>query len=153
MSNASDLTCPVCGNHVGEESAVCEVCGFNLVGATQVFQAVSDDAAVPTPEPEAPPVKPVLQVVKGPLMGATFQVEKDTILGRDPKATIFLNDMTVSRKHARITIEDGKATLDDLGSLNGTWVDGAIVTHADLSDGATVQIGTFSMVFRLVEEA
>ena len=78
MSNASDLTCPVCGNHVGEESAVCEVCGFNLVGATQVFQAVSDDAAVPTPEPEAPPVKPVLQVVKGPLMGATFQVEKDT---------------------------------------------------------------------------
>ena len=58
--------------------------------------------------------------------------------------------MTVSRHHARIDLSgmaSGFATIEDLGSLNGTWVDGAIVNKAMLKDGSTVQIGTFRMVF------
>ena len=58
--------------------------------------------------------------------------------------------MTVSRHHARIDLRNiatGYATIEDLGSLNGTWVDGAIVSKASLKDGSTIQIGTFRMVF------
>jgi pSer/pThr/pTyr-binding forkhead associated (FHA) protein len=58
--------------------------------------------------------------------------------------------MTVSRRHAKIDLSglsSGFATVEDLGSLNGTWVDGAIVNKAMLKDGSTIQIGTFRMVF------
>ena len=56
--------------------------------------------------------------------------------------------MTVSRHHARMDLGNvaaGYATIEDLGSLNGTWVDGAIASRATLKDGSTVQIGTFRM--------
>ena len=58
--------------------------------------------------------------------------------------------MSVSRKHAHIDltgIASGYASIEDLGSLNGTWVDGAIVNKALLKDGSTIQIGTFRMIF------
>ena len=83
--------------------------------------------------------------------GETFELDdNDITLGRDPKNSVFLNDMTVSRKHAHIDLSalaSGYATIEDLGSLNGTWVDGAIVNKAVLKDGSTIQIGTFRMVF------
>ena len=56
-----------------------------------------------------------------------------TTIGRDPANGIFLNDMTVSRSHARIIREGLGARIEDLGSLNGTWVDGAIVNAAPLT--------------------
>ena len=58
--------------------------------------------------------------------------------------------MTVSRHHAQMdlsTLPLGYVSIEDLGSLNGTWVDGAIVSKSNLRDGSTVQIGTFRMVF------
>lgn len=55
--------------------------------------------------------------------------------------------MTVSRTHAKIVRTPFGTTIEDLGSLNGTWVDGAIVTAAPLHDGSTVQIGTFTLVY------
>ena len=58
--------------------------------------------------------------------------------------------MTVSRRHAKMDLTNvsaGLVTIEDLRSLNGTWVDGAIVSRASLRDGSTVQIGTFRMVF------
>ena len=58
--------------------------------------------------------------------------------------------MTVSRHHAVMDLANvaaGLVTIEDLKSLNGTWVDGAIVSRANLKDGSTVQIGTFRMVF------
>ena len=64
--------------------------------------------------------------------------------------------MTVPRHHARIDLSGvsaGYATVEDLGSLNGTWVDGAIVSKAVLKDGSTVQIGTFRMVFHANKKA
>lgn len=59
--------------------------------------------------------------------------------------------MTVSRNHAKILLSPDSATIEDLGSLNGTWVDGAIVNKAELEDGATIQIGTFRMVFHATQ--
>ena len=121
------------------------------MGATEVFRMPSADATIPDLMGGSLQSKPSLTIVKGPMAGETFDLDENTItLGRDPKSSVFLNDMTVSRHHARIDlsgISSGFATVEDLGSLNGTWVDGAIVSRAVLKDGSTIQIGTFRMVF------
>ena len=114
---------------------------------------------MPTADPTAPNImsakkrkNPTLAIVKGPQTGVVFDLGDSIVtLGRDPNNEVFLNDMTVSRNHARMDLsgvaETGVATIEDLGSLNGTWVDGAIVNSAELADGSTIQIGTFRMVF------
>mgnify|MGYP000773913006 FL=1 len=109
--------------------------------ATCVFRVPSSDVTVPDLMANVRITAPVLSIVKGPQTGAAFELEDDvTTIGRDPANGIFLNDMTVSRSHARIIRED-------LGSLNGTWVDGAIVNAAPLHDGSSVQIGTFTLIY------
>ncbi len=121
------------------------------MGATEVFRMPSADATVPDLMAGSVQAKPSITIVKGPMAGENFELDSDDItLGRDPKNSVFLNDMTVSRHHARIDLRglaSGFATIEDLGSLNGTWVDGAIVSRAMLKDGSTIQIGTFRMVF------
>lgn len=121
------------------------------MGATEIFRMPSSDATVPDLMGGVRIAKPTVTIVKGPMSGETFELSEDNItLGRDPKNSVFLNDMTVSRKHAHIDLSalaSGYATIEDLGSLNGTWVDGAIVNKAVLKDGSTIQIGTFRMVF------
>lgn len=120
------------------------------MGATEIFRMPSADSTVPDLMGENALVHPTLTIVKGPSTGQVFELdESDITLGRDPKNSVFLNDMTVSRKHAHIDltgIASGYASIEDLGSLNGTWVDGAIVNKALLKDGSTIQIGTFRMI-------
>lgn len=120
-------------------------------GATEIFRMPSADATVPDLMGSTRPSHPTLTIVKGPQTGEVFELDTPEItLGRDPRNSVFLNDMTVSRRHARMdlgAIASGMATIEDLGSLNGTWVDGAIASRATLKDGSTVQIGTFRMVF------
>ena len=120
-------------------------------GKTEIFHMPSADATVPDLMSKDRPSHPVLTIVKGPQTGETFELDYTHIsLGRDPKNSVFLNDMTVSRHHAQIDLSNlglGYATIEDLNSLNGTWVDGAIINKATLQDGSTIQIGTFRMVF------
>lgn len=120
-------------------------------GATEIFRMPSADATVPDIMAAAQPVQPTLTIVKGPQIGETFELNGPAItIGRDPANSVFLNDMTVSRHHANLDLSRvalGYASIKDLGSLNGTWVDGAIVNEASLKDGSTIQIGTFRMVF------
>lgn len=120
-------------------------------GATQIFRMPSADATVPDIMAVSKPIQPTLTIVKGPQIGETFELNAATItIGRDPSNSVFLNDMTVSRHHANLDLSNvsrGFASIRDLGSLNGTWVDGAIVNEANLKDGSTIQIGTFRMVF------
>ena len=120
-------------------------------GATRILRMPPSDATSPDLMRDAGPKNPSLTIVKGPQMGSNFELtDPDVTIGRDPSNAVFLNDMTVSRRHAKIDlsgIDSGFATVEDLGSLNGTWVDGAIVNKAMLKDGSTVQIGTFRMVF------
>lgn len=120
-------------------------------GATQIFRMPSADATVPDIMAVSKPIQPTLTIVKGPQIGETFELNAATItIGRDPSNSVFLNDMTVSRHHANLdlsNVSSGFACIKDLGSLNGTWVDGAIVNEANLKDGSTIQIGTFRMVF------
>lgn len=123
----------------------------NAMGSTEIFRLPSADSTVPDMMGARNSTNPALAIVKGPHTGSVFELnDKDITLGRDPSNSVFLNDMTVSRRHAHIDLsgmDAGFATIEDLGSLNGTWVDGAIVNKAMLKDGSTIQIGTFRMVF------
>lgn len=120
-------------------------------GATEIFRMPAADSTVPDLMRATRPSHPTLTIVKGPQIGQTFELDAPEItLGRDPRNSVFLNDMTVSRHHAKMDLSNvasGVASIEDLGSLNGTWVDGAITTRAALKDGSTIQIGTFRMVF------
>lgn len=119
--------------------------------STQIFRMPSTDATIPDLLAEEKPAYPTLTIVKGPHVGETFELDQPVItLGRDPYNSVFLNDMTVSRKHAQMNLENvasGLATIEDLNSLNGTWVDGAIISKVRIKDGSTIQVGTFRMVF------
>lgn len=116
--------------------------------ATRVFRMPLDDATTPDLMKSAQVATPVLSIVKGPQTGNVFELEAlETTIGRDPANSIFLNDMTVSRSHAKILRTASGALIEDLGSLNGTWVDGAIVNSAPLHDGSSVQVGTFTLIY------
>lgn len=90
----------------------------------------------------------LLIVRRGPDVGARFLLDQDvTVAGRHPNADIFLDDVTVSRKHAEFVRGDKHFEVRDLGSLNGTYFDGARVDHVELRDGAEVQVGKFRLTF------
>lgn len=115
---------------------------------TRVFRMPSDDATAPDLMKSARIAHPVLSIIKGPQTGSTFELEEAiTTIGRDPGNSVFLNDMTVSRSHAKIVHGPAGSSIEDLGSLNGTWVDGAIITSAPLHDGSSIQIGTFTLIY------
>lgn len=82
----------------------------------------------------------------GPNRGARYLIDSDlTSLGRAPENEIFLDDITVSRKHAQITRLNLSFSIKDAGSLNGTYLNGTLVSENVLSDGDEVQIGKFRM--------
>ena len=116
--------------------------------STRVFRIPLDDATAPDLLKSTMVSTPVLTIIKGPQTGNVFELEgTETTVGRDPANGIFLNDMTVSRSHAKIIRSVAGTVIEDLGSLNGTWVDGAIVNGAPLHDGSSVQIGTFTLIY------
>lgn len=128
------------------------VIGVSMAGlgtdSTRVFRMPIDDATAPDLMKSTKIVNPVISIIKGPQTGNAFEITApETSVGRDPANAIFLNDMTVSRSHAKIVRTPLGTTIEDLGSLNGTWVDGAIVNSAPLHDGSSVQIGTFTLIY------
>ncbi|MEO0066955.1 MAG: hypothetical protein RJB63_80 [Actinomycetota bacterium] len=98
---------------------------------------------------EALPSGNALLVVKrGPNAGARFLLDQDvTSVGRHPNADIFLDDVTVSRRHAEFLREGKTFTVRDLASLNGTYFDGQRIDQVQVSDGSEVQIGKFRLTF------
>ena len=90
----------------------------------------------------------LLIVRRGPNKGARFLLDEDlNTVGRHPNADVFLDDVTVSRRHAEISREDGKFTVTDLGSLNGTYYEGNLVESQVLANQAELQIGKFHLTF------
>lgn len=91
----------------------------------------------------------MLVVTKGPNAGSRYLLdEKVTRVGRHPESEIFLDDITVSRRHSEFTAADsGDFELKDAGSLNGTYVNRERVDQATLENGDEVQIGRFRLVF------
>jgi pSer/pThr/pTyr-binding forkhead associated (FHA) protein len=90
----------------------------------------------------------VLVVKRGPNAGSKFFLDSDVVkIGRHPDSDIFLDDITVSRRHAEIRRSDTSFGLHDIGSLNGTYVNRERVEEADLRSGDEIQIGKFKLVF------
>ena len=90
----------------------------------------------------------LLIVKRGPNAGARFLLDQDvTTVGRHPNADIFLDDVTVSRRHAEFLRDGAVFTVRDLASLNGTYFDGERIDEVQVTDGAEVQIGKFRLTF------
>jgi pSer/pThr/pTyr-binding forkhead associated (FHA) protein len=95
-----------------------------------------------------PSASALLVVRRGPNAGARFLLDADlTTVGRHPEADIFLDDVTVSRRHAEFLRHGTGFEVKDLGSLNGTYFDGVRIESALLTEGAEVQIGKFRLTF------
>jgi pSer/pThr/pTyr-binding forkhead associated (FHA) protein len=89
-----------------------------------------------------------LVVKRGPNAGSRFLLNQPiTSAGRHPDCNVILDDITVSRRHAQFQLENGTFRIVDVGSLNGTYVNGEPVDSAVLADGDEVQIGKFRLVF------
>jgi pSer/pThr/pTyr-binding forkhead associated (FHA) protein len=124
---------------------------------TSVFRAdflAEEGTETPAAEPsvagvDALPTGSALLVVKrGPNAGSRFLLDRDTTsAGRHPDSDIFLDDVTVSRRHAEFRREGGEFVVIDVGSLNGTYVNREPVDQAVLAGGDEVQIGKFRLVF------
>jgi pSer/pThr/pTyr-binding forkhead associated (FHA) protein len=73
-------------------------------------------------------------------------------IGRSEESDLFLNDLTVSRKHAVLTVKGRDVLIEDLGSLNGTFVNGNLIEErTKLKDGDIIQIGRFRLLYRVGE--
>lgn len=90
----------------------------------------------------------LLVVKHGAEAGSRFLLDKDvTTAGRHPNADIFLDDVTVSRRHAEFLRVGTSFQVRDLGSLNGTYFDGVRIESALLRDGSEVQVGKYHLTF------
>jgi pSer/pThr/pTyr-binding forkhead associated (FHA) protein len=145
-TGADGVVCPVCSivNAVGAN--FCTACGAEL--------PESDDSATgsyPLLGVDVPDVGEVGQLVvtRGPTAGARYALsDAVTSIGRHPESGIFLDDVTVSRRHAEVRRgDDGQYLLADVGSLNGTYLDGERIEEASLREGAQVQVGKYRLVF------
>jgi hypothetical protein len=95
-----------------------------------------------------PPDSALLVVKRGPNAGSRFLLDKaSTTAGRHPESDIFLDDVTVSRRHAAFEREGDEFIVRDVGSLNGTYLNRERIDEAALASGDEVQIGKFRLIF------
>jgi hypothetical protein len=158
--------CNACGEANPEGARFCSHCGTPLVRlqGERVADTTStislagselDDAGDETGADSAavaslPPGTALLAVRRGPNAGSQFLLDSDlTLVGRHPDSDIFLDDVTVSRRHAEFYRQGGRFTVRDVGSLNGTYVNRERIEEAQLNEGDEVQVGKFRLVFLL----
>src|SRR5438105_7413924 len=90
----------------------------------------------------------MLVVRHGPNAGSSYRLEEPvTSIGRHPESDVFLDDITVSRRHVAVERDDKGYTLRDVGSLNGTYVNRKRVDEARLAHGDEVQVGRYRLTF------
>ena len=95
-----------------------------------------------------PPGSALLVVKRGPNAGSRFLLDgPSTTAGRHPESDIFLDDVTVSRRHAEFVAEGSGFSVRDVGSLNGTYLNRERIDAAPLAGGDEVQIGKYRLVF------
>jgi hypothetical protein len=95
-----------------------------------------------------PPGSALLVVKRGPNAGSRFLLDADvTTAGRHPDSDIFLDDVTVSRRHAEFVREGNGFVVRDVGSLNGSYLNRERIEVAALAGGDEVQIGKYRLVF------
>jgi len=150
----ANIYCQECGFLNPEAANYCARCGALLVKedggteATQTFTAEEGDDAPADALEDLGITGPALVVRSGGgRAGETFHPEGETTIGRSPDCGIFLDDVTVSRKHAVVSERDGAFVVEDQGSLNGTFVNRKRVESAQLEDGDELQIGKYRLTF------
>jgi FHA domain-containing protein len=151
----SHIYCQECGFQNPEAANYCARCGALLVkdeGGAETTQTFTPEEAeeAPAGTVEDLGVKGPALVVRsgGGRAGEMFHLEGDqTTVGRSPDCGIFLDDVTVSRKHAVLAERDGAFFIEDQGSLNGTYVNRKRVESAQLDDGDELQIGKYRLTF------
>lgn len=149
------MYCPECGSHQSDANRFCGRCGARLFvegqGTSEITGpiAISDEAAEGGAWPGPAISGPTLAVRAGGPPGSVFVLDQEAVhIGREPSAEVFLDDVTVSRKHALIVRGADGVVLRDLGSLNGTYVNRRrIEADESLVDGDEIQIGKFRLVF------
>jgi hypothetical protein len=165
------IYCTRCGRPNSESARFCSNCGTQLA-ATGAMTAVPGLAARPGettstlslnrsdddfgdelfPDSASlgalPEGSALLLVMRGPNAGSMFRLDGElTTAGRHPDSDIFLDDVTVSRRHAEFYRQGAFFTVRDVGSLNGTYVNRERIEEAQLTGGDEVQIGKFRLLF------
>jgi hypothetical protein len=162
--------CTQCGQQNPDDSRFCARCGapMNPSGGGDVVETTStislsalegaldgEGAAPAEPVSEEsgpleglPPGSALLVVKRGPNAGSRFLLDADvTTAGRHPESDIFLDDVTVSRRHAEFVRDGDGFQVRDVGSLNGTYLNRGRIDAAALAGGDEVQIGKYRLVF------
>ncbi len=147
------MYCTRCGHPNKDDARYCSNCGAPLheettLGLSPVEIEGEGAEEFPFPEDELQPGQALLLVKHGPNAGSTFLLASEvTTAGRNPDSDVFLDDVTVSRRHAEVRRRDDGWYVHDLGSLNGTYVNRERVDVTKLASGDEVQIGRFKLVF------
>jgi hypothetical protein len=150
----SHVYCPECGFQNPEAANYCSRCGALLAVDTGSETTMSFDVDDASEEGESLLAAlgitgPALVVRSGGGMaGQSFQPgDGNTLIGRSPECDIFLDDVTVSRRHAEIVRDGDTFTIRDLGSLNGTYVNRKRIESAVLDNDDEVQVGKYRLTF------
>ena len=164
--------CTACGKQNPDDARFCSQCGTRLVGADTKAPPEPDASGestatiaiglgdkVDTADRQLNPVDAaavdalpaghaLLVVQRGPGSGSRFLLDSDVVnAGRHPDSEIFLDDVTVSRRHAEFHRSGDVFTVTDVGSLNGTYVNRDRIDRVQLKDGDEVHIGKYRLVF------
>jgi hypothetical protein len=160
----ASVFCPQCGHQNPGDSRFCARCGSALAAAaaepadaSSTTSTISiaglevdehDDLAAELLSDGLPAGFALLVVQRGPNSGSRFLLDKEvTTAGRSPDSDIFLDDVTVSRRHAQFARTDDGFVVSDVGSLNGTYLNRERIEQAVVGNGDEVQIGKFRLLF------
>ena len=149
------MYCPECGFQNPEAANYCAKCGALLVRD----ESGSDTTMSYTPDEGEDDAGAILDEIKteGPALvvrsgggraGESFEAIGDqALIGRSPECDVFLDDVTVSRRHAQVLRQNGQFVIEDKGSLNGTFLNRRRIESGQLEDGDEVQIGKYKLTF------
>lgn len=150
----TEVSCPQCGHRNPLGAKFCSSCGQSLepgehnttMSVTVPIESTMEELEIELDE--LPPGIGMLVVTRGPNSGSRYALDEPLVTaGRHPDSVIFLDDITVSRRHAEVRKVDGGYQMADVGSLNGTYLNRERVESAMLADGDELQIGTFKLLF------
>ena len=151
--------CPECGFLNSEGANYCQKCGAYLGAATEVRPSgepttatyrVGETGELIPVDVDSIAERGAALVIRsgGGRVGESFPLASDrATIGRRPDSDVFLDDVTVSRDHALLVKRNGEFYLDDLGSLNGTYVNRRRIESQKLADGDELQIGKYKLSF------
>jgi hypothetical protein len=149
----SGIVCSRCGHQNAVDSSFCSSCGNDLADA-EGFPTTETPVVDLEEGTEEVDVEHALGdlatfvVKRGPKAGSRYGLDEEVVtIGRHPDSGIFLDDITVSRRHAEVRRSGEGYQVADVGSLNGTYVNRQRIETETLQDGDELQVGKFKLVF------